>query len=151
MGKSILLPGVKRHYGEEKEDDLDPHAEQIFRNDVMLAGVEDSRNDESKQEKEELVSRKDGALTPGVVCEDLEPEERDTEENWKTNSTSQFEAMLTLGKGAGNHIECHKVEALNDISKAREATKPTPGQCKRINDDWRKFLALRYREETKDL
>jgi hypothetical protein len=42
MEKSIFLPGVKRHYGEEKEDDLDPHAEQIFRKDVLLAGVEDS-------------------------------------------------------------------------------------------------------------
>jgi hypothetical protein len=67
---------VKSHYGQEQEYDLDPHAQQIFRKDVLLAGVEDSRNDEKEQEKEELVSRKDGALTPGVVCEDVEPEER---------------------------------------------------------------------------
>jgi hypothetical protein len=41
-------------------------------------------------------------------------------ENWKTISTSQFEAMLTLGKGAGNHIVCHKVEAQKDMGKTRE-------------------------------
>jgi hypothetical protein len=148
MGKSILLPGVKSHYGEENEDGLDTHAEQILRKDVLLAGVEDSRNDETKQEKDELVSRKDDALTPEVEREDLEPEIRNPtddvksvskvcpstnhigshkaealkdmgnarvatgrvpilsasvkkpdKENWKTNSTSQFEAMLTLGKG----------------------------------------------------
>jgi plasmid stability protein len=156
------------------------------------------------------------ALTPGVVCEDLEREERYTltheearedpesevrnprddvksgsklyasanhieshkaeakdmgkarvatgrvpilsasvkkpeKENRKTNGTSQFEATLTLGKRGGNHIECHKVEALKDMSKARTATKSTPGQCKRINDDWRKVVALRYLEGTKDL
>jgi hypothetical protein len=196
MEGCIPLPGVDSHYEEESEKCLEPNAEQIFRKDVLLAGVEDSRNDETKQEKDELVSRKDGALTPGVVCEDLEPEERyaltpeverkDPEpeaknprddvkseskvcastnhtgshkaealkdmgrarvatgrvpimsasvkkpdkENWKTNSTSQFEAMLTLGRGAGNHIECHKVEALKEMSKARAATKSTSGQCK---------------------
>jgi hypothetical protein len=140
------------------------------------------------------VSREDGALTLGVVCEDLQPEERYTltpevaredpepkvrnlrddfksesklcasannigshkaealkgmskarvatgrvpihfpivkkpeMENWKMFNRSQFEAMLTLGKGADNYIVCHKVETQKDMGKTMGA-KPNDQGC----------------------
>jgi hypothetical protein len=183
IDESVAKDGFSSHALLAGVDETAIKDEADIKDDIK---VESDFNDESKQEKKELVSRKDGALTPGVVCEDLEPEERyaltheeareDPEsevrnprddvksgsklyasanhieshkaealkdkatvatgrvpilsasvkkpdkKNWKTNSTSQFEATLNLGKGAGNHIECHKVEALKDLSKARTAT-----------------------------
>jgi hypothetical protein len=49
-------------------------------------------------------------------------------ENWTMFNRSQFEAMLTLGKGADNYIVCHKVETQKDMGKKMWA-KPNDQGC----------------------
>jgi hypothetical protein len=134
MGKSILPPGVKSHNGEEKEDDLDPHAEQIFRMDVLLAGVDDSGSDESAEEEDEEVAPvKEIALTPGVESEDPEPGETHNQPGKRTsrrdfrpmNVLDPFDDFKSESKSCAstNHIGSHKAEALKEMGKARVALK----------------------------
>jgi hypothetical protein len=114
MGTSLLLPGVKSHYGEENEDCLEPNAEQIFRNDALLARVDDSGSDESTEEEDEEVAPvNESSLTPEVAKEDPEPEVRNPRDDFKSESKLYASA---------NHVGSHKAEALKDMGKARVAT-----------------------------